>query len=83
MEQTEEFDTVNDGLKYIYELDGHEKLNTYKQWREEGYQVRKGSEALLVWGAPRKTQQGDDDEGQETKFWPVCHLFSNLMVDEI
>lgn len=82
IEETEEFETVNEGLKYLYEQEGHEVLNTYKQWREEGFQVRKGSEALLIWGRPRATQQGDDDE-QETKFWPLCYLFSNLQVDEI
>lgn len=77
-----EFDTVNEGLKAMYEEEGHEELNTYRQWQEKGFQVLKGSEALLVWGKPRKSQQGPDDEDKEFKFWPLCYLFSNLQVEK-
>lgn len=83
MEAGEEFETVNEGLKALYADEGHEVLNTYKQWQEEGQQVRKGSEALLIWGRPRQTQQGDDSEDEAFKFWPLCYLFSNLQTDPV
>jgi len=77
-----EFGTVNEALKALYEEDGHEELNTIHGWNEQGYRVKKGEKALLVWGSPRRTQQGEDDEDKSTKFWPVCYLFSNLQVKE-
>ncbi|MEQ8548747.1 MAG: hypothetical protein RIC03_12595 [Cyclobacteriaceae bacterium] len=77
------YEGVNEGIKAIYADEGHTELNTYKGWKANGYQVAKGSEALLIWGSPRKTEQGEEDEDPATKFWPVCYLFSNLQVSEV
>jgi hypothetical protein len=77
------FEGVNEGIKASYAEEGHTELNTFKGWKEAGQQVCKGSEALLIWGSPRKTEQGEEDEDQATKFWPVCYLFSNLQIQSI
>lgn len=72
-------DTVNEGLKSIYEEEGHDELNTLRQWNEKGYKVKKGSEALLLWGSPVRKPQ--DDSEDEFSFFPLCFVFSNLQVE--
>lgn len=89
--------TINDLLVRYYEKQAGAplELNTYEQWRERGYQVRKGSVSYMVWGKPlntkkkKETEDTDtqDEEGKED-FFPVCHLFDKsqcyaLKADEI
>lgn len=89
--------TINDLLIRYYEKQAGAPLdlNTYEQWRERGYQVRKGSVSFMVWGKPLNTKKKedpdnpntDDTEGKED-FFPVCHLFDKsqcyaLKADEI
>lgn len=91
--------TVNDLLIKYYEKQAGAplELNTYEQWRERGYQVRKGSISYMVWGKPLNTKKKkedpdnpDKDKNEEGKedFFPVCHLFDKsqcyaLKADEI
>jgi len=91
--------TINDLLIRYYEKQAGTplELNTYEQWRERGYQVRKGSVSYMVWGKPLKhqdTKKPKDTTDQDTEkdpnedFFPVCHLFDKsqcyaLKADEI
>jgi hypothetical protein len=79
--------SVNDLLIESYTKGEHEEFKTLKIWNKEGYKVKKGEEAFLVWGKPKK---GDDQEEKPTepteddikkgKFWPMAYLFSNAQV---
>ena len=77
-------DSVNEALEEIYAQQGHTELKTYNQWKKEGYQVKKGEHALLLWGRPKAGQQ--EEAGQEptdtesSKFFPLAFVFSNLQV---
>ncbi len=92
--------TVNDLLIRYYEKQAGAplELNTYEQWRERGYQVRKGSVSFMVWGKPLKHQRdnekptettdNDTEKDPNEDFFPVCHLFDKsqcyaLKADEI
>lgn len=91
--------TVNDLLIRYYEKQAGAplELNTYEQWRERGYQVRKGSVSFMVWGKPLKHQRDnekptdtdtDTEKDPNEDFFPVCHLFDKsqcyaLKADEI
>ena len=91
--------TVNDLLIRYYEKQAGAPLdlNTYEQWRERGYQVRKGSVSFMVWGKPLKHQRNtekptdtdtDTEKDPNEDFFPVCHLFDKsqcyaLKADEI
>ena len=92
--------TINDLLIRYYEKQAGAPLdlNTYEQWRERGYQVRKGSVSFMVWGKPLKHQRTekptdpatdtDTEKDQNEDFFPVCHLFDKsqcyaLKADEI
>lgn len=78
------FDSVNEGLRELYEKDNAEisEFNTFGQWKEMGYTIKKGSKGFLFWGQPRKISQIPEGstEPEEFKFWPLCYLFSNDQV---
>lgn len=78
-------ETVNDGLAFIYRQEGHEILKSYRQWQQEGYQVKKGSKALLMWGQPQKIGKVEEaaSEEKEDEFFPLAYVFSNLQVESV
>ena len=47
-----EDDTVNGLLRFYYACKGYTNLKTFKEWKKEGFTVRKGEKALLIWGMP-------------------------------
>lgn len=74
-------DSVNDGLKTIYQSDGHIVLKTFNQWRKDGKSVKKGERALCLWGSPkRKGEEHQEAEQDKLDFYPICYVFSNLQV---
>ena len=71
------FPTINGAIMELkYRKDGHEKFQTYNQWKEAGFQVKKGEKAFLLWAKPKQL-----DETEEGKFFPMVYLFSNLQVE--
>lgn len=82
--KTGAYDSVNEGLKEIYQETNPEieEFKTFWQWKEEGATVRKGQTAFLIWGQPRKVSQVPEGatEPEEFKYWPLCYLFANTQV---
>lgn len=84
----EEFPNVNTALLALYQEDhpGAETFNTFKQWKETGMHIVKGSKSFAVWAKPLKAKPKEEDkmrpdDPEETyKFWPICYLFSNEQV---
>jgi len=78
------YDTVNEGLREMYEESNEEisDFNTFNQWKEQGYTIKKGSKAFLFWGQPRKISQVPEgsSEPEEFKYWPICYLFADTQV---
>lgn len=87
--------SINEGLANYYASLGHTTLNSYKKWKEQGFQVKKGSSALLMWAEPKPISKGveiktphtppkkDGKEEEEATFFPMAYLFSNLQVEPI
>ena len=49
--------TINEMLRAYYEKQNNiTELNTFDQWKEKGYQVRRGEKAFLFWGKPRRKE---------------------------
>lgn len=79
---------VNELLRDFYAGTGHTELKTFDQWKEDGYFVRKGEKALLLWGKPKAsknaiqeaTEQGKSEEDADTDFYPLAYLFSKQQV---
>ncbi|WP_092171894.1 ArdC family protein [Cyclobacterium xiamenense] len=75
-------------LNHMYDTDGAEEFNTFKQWKEQGATIKKGSKAFLVWGQPvgkqraKEAQQRGQEapEEDEYRFFPICYLFSDRQV---
>ena len=87
-EGMEEGQKLNDLIVEHYKEENPEieEFNTYNGWRKDGYQVKKGESAFLVWGRPKDIQEGEKaeatDEDNET-FFPVAFIFSNQQVRPI
>jgi hypothetical protein len=79
-------DSINTGLVQYYAEQGHTTLKSYRRWKDEGFQVKRGSSALLLWGEPKPRHKQEEppkpDEKEET-FFPVAFVFSNLQVESI
>ena len=65
MKQDPHIQSINEGLAYMYYQQGHVQLKSYRQRKEDGYQVKRGSNALLMWGEP-KQYHGKKDGGAPT-----------------
>lgn len=57
-------------------------LNTYEQWKNKGFQVKKGSQSYMVWATPRDIKVKDkrltdntETEKEIKDYFAVCHLF--------
>lgn len=80
------FSTVNDAImETLYKNGTHREFKSYRQWRKEGFQVRKGEKAFLLWARPKDIEhmQEEAQEGEAAKFFPIAHLFSNAQVEPI
>ncbi|MBE6324634.1 MAG: hypothetical protein E7074_06610 [Bacteroidales bacterium] len=66
--------TINEMLHAYYAKQNNiTELNTFDQWKEKGYQVRRGEKAFLFWGKPKSRQQqpteptGQDEQGEQAQ----------------
>lgn len=79
--------TINEVIRqYFYTDEKHQTFNTFWEWKDKGYKVKKGEKAFLFWGAKRKNKQDDQAQSQEEEsysFFPLCYLFSNAQVEPI
>ncbi len=74
--------SINEGLIKHYSKQGHTTLHSYRKWQELGFQVKKGSKALLLWGEPKAGKKDEETrEENERSFFPVAYVFSNLQVE--
>lgn len=72
--------SINEGLKVIYEDEGHEVLKSFEGWKKEGKRIKKGEKALMLWGAPRAGH--NKETGEEYSYYPVKYVFSDKQVWE-
>ena len=78
--------TINELIvSQIYKDEQNQSFNTFKGWIKNGYAVRKGEKAFLLWG--RKKQNVEKPSGEqkteELDFFPVSYVFSNAQVAPI
>ncbi|MBQ7349724.1 MAG: DUF1738 domain-containing protein [Bacteroides sp.] len=83
-----EFPTVNGLLRYYYESKGYKDLKTFKQWKKDGFSVKKGEKAILLWAQPVASSQSKESAAEAGKtveeakedYFPVCHVFAACQV---
>jgi len=84
------YNTVNKGLEEIYkEESSADHFKHITQWNKDGYRVIKGEKGFLFWGRPKEyaidkspVKDGETEEEKKIRYFPVCHLFSNLQVSK-
>lgn len=64
-------------LNYIYSPGDAHEFKTFHEWKQEGFQVKKGEKAFVVWGKPREVKK---EEGEKVTYYPVSYLFSDRQV---
>lgn len=78
-----EVPTVNAGIIATYTDETHREFKTLQKWNQEGFKVKRGEKAFLVWGKPKQKQQAEENatpSEDETNFFPIAYLFSNAQV---
>lgn len=81
------FFTINDAIvETLYKSDEHRIFKSYRQWKKEGHQVRKGEKAFLLWARPKEIQKPiaeatAEDLENMMKYFPIAYLFSNAQID--
>ena len=86
----EDLPTINEMLHdYYAKKSTITELNTFDQWKDKGYQVRRGEKAFLFWGKPRSKQKQEEQPAEEQteqeqpaeqnakkdEYFPICYLF--------
>jgi hypothetical protein len=78
------FPTVNEAImETLYKNGIHREFKSFRQWRKEGFQVKKGEKAFLLWARPKDLEHVTDEENTEAKFFPLAYVFSNAQVELI
>lgn len=80
LKATGSISTVNEGLKSIYNQQGHQELKTFDQWERAGMHVKRGAKALYLWGKQTAKTITENGEEKEIKFFPLVAVFSDLQV---
>jgi antirestriction protein ArdC len=78
--------TVNQIIvNYIYKDDQHLNFDTFKGWIKNGFAVRKGEKAFLLWGRKKQTEvkPNGEERTEELEFFPVTYVFSNAQVEPL
>lgn len=82
--QAGQYEKINEALIACYQTAEHQHFKTLKQWNKQGMQVKKGSEAFMIWARPKtkyKQENGTPTEEKDYSFFPLCFLFSNAQVE--
>lgn len=83
-------DTKNGLLRQYYAMAGHKELHTFNEWKELGYNVKKGETAIVFWGKPKATKEakeqakeaGKDEDTAKEDYFPLAYLFSQKQVQK-
>jgi hypothetical protein len=75
-------------LNHVYNSDGSTEFNTFRQWKEKGATIKKGSVGYVIWGQPVGRQRAEKAEAKgqpetddsDYEFFPLCYLFSDKQV---
>lgn len=89
-----EDDTVNGLLRFYYACKGFKNLKTFSEWKKDGFSVKKGEKALLVWGSPvsfnkkkeedtAKEAEQEEEKKKDDDYFPLCYLFAECQVHKI
>lgn len=78
----------NELLRQHYAQAGHTELKSFSEWKKEGYYVKKGEKAILLWAHPKPSREakelakslGKNEDEAKNDFYPLAYLFSSKQV---
>tara|TARA_R110002050_G_scaffold107585_3_gene218101 strand:- start:342 stop:728 length:387 start_codon:yes stop_codon:yes gene_type:complete len=87
----EEEKTINDIIiETFYKNKTHQEFKSFKGWIKDGFVVKKGETAFLVWGRPKQEDKNgevkpviENDDSENGTFYPVSFIFSNAQVQPL
>ena len=59
------------------------KWKTFKQWKEDGKQVIKGSKAFKIWSSPKPMKKKESDKKEDKTAFFTCNLFCEFQVEQV
>ena len=79
------FDSINEAIVHFYsEETGESDFRSFIGWRDAGFKVKKGESSFPVWGKPkRKETEDEDNEQDQTKYWPMAYIFHSGQVERV
>ena len=82
--------TINDiVLMWYKEESGANEFNSFYQWKQKGFSVKKGEKAYLLWAKRRnatakiEVKENEDPQEEDYMFYPLAYLFSDQQVEII
>ena len=84
-------ETVNEVLLIMYSTKEHQEFNTFLQWKNKGFKVKKGAKSFFVWSKPKaiqkkkdeKEEEADEEQAESKKVFRMAYLFSNAQVEPV
>ena len=79
---------INDIIALWYrEQTGAKEFKTFQQWHNEGYFVKRGEKAFVLWGRKREVKDVGKKEAAESEnidyeFFPIAYLFSDKQIQK-
>jgi len=80
---TGEITSINLILKALHhERTGAKVLMRFDEWKKLGFQVKRNSKSVRIWGKKRRVKENLNDKSSYA-FYPMCCLFSESQVSPI
>lgn len=84
---------INDIIADWYRKEsGATVFKTFAQWKTDGFNIKKGSKAFILWSRKRTATKGEETTSDNTgasenkgisyEFFPISYLFSDLQVEK-
>ena len=80
---------INDVLAMWYKEETNaDTFKSFLQWKKDGYNVKRGEKAFLLWSRKRKVSRheesnnGDEPTEKNYEFFPIAYIFSNFQVEK-
>ena len=74
-------------MAYYVAKIGQTEFKTFRQWKEAGYQVKKGESSYPVFSRPigdiKAAQKGEAASAEDKKYFGIAHLFHAGQVEKI
>jgi len=72
--------TINELIMMlIYNPENEHNFKSFAGWKKEGYTIKKGSKAYMLWGQPINIENKEktEENNEDNSFFPIAYVFRN------